>query len=58
LVAKKITEANKKESAVKNILSDDKMSKFSKTVAIKNLSVNSRNNKSVRSSKANVEISA
>lgn len=58
LAAKKITEANKKESAVKNILSDDKMSKFSKTVAIKNLSVNSRNNKNVRSTKANIEISA
>uniref|UniRef100_A0A6C0CA15 Uncharacterized protein n=1 Tax=viral metagenome TaxID=1070528 RepID=A0A6C0CA15_9ZZZZ len=58
LAAKKITETNKKESAVKNILSDDKMTKFSKTVAIKNLSVGSRNNKNNRVSRANVEMSA
>jgi hypothetical protein len=45
LEAKKRLELNKKESAVKTILADDKMSKFAKTVAIKNLSVNSRNGK-------------
>jgi len=44
-MAKKQAELNKRESAVKNIMSDEKMSKFSKTVAIKNLSVNSRHQK-------------
>lgn len=52
IAAKKLTEANKKESAVKNILNDEKMSKFSKTVAIKNLSVNSRNQKTNRTASA------
>jgi hypothetical protein len=39
---KKKSESNKKESAIQDILKNDKMSKFAKTVAIKNLSVNSR----------------
>lgn len=39
---KKRAEANKKENAVQEILKNDKMSKFAKTVAIKNLSINSR----------------
>lgn len=54
IAAKKLTEANKKESAVKNILNDEKMSKFSKTVAIKNLSVNSRNQKTNRGASAQI----
>ena len=41
--SKKRAEANKRESAIQEILKNDKMSKFSKTVAIKNLSINSRN---------------
>lgn len=40
---KKRAEANKRDSAIQDILRNDKMSKFAKTVAIKNLSVNSRN---------------
>ncbi|QGR54115.1 hypothetical protein [Moumouvirus maliensis] len=40
---RKKAEDNKKESAVQEILKNDKMSKFAKVVAIKNLSVNSRN---------------
>jgi hypothetical protein len=40
---KKRNESNKRESAIQEILKNDKMSKFAKTVAIKNLSVNSRN---------------
>ncbi|AVL94982.1 hypothetical protein ma596 [Moumouvirus australiensis] len=40
---RKKSEDNKKESAVQEILKNDKMSKFAKVVAIKNLSVNSRN---------------
>ena len=47
---KKLAEANKKESAVQAILSDDKMNKFSKMVRIKNLSVNSRRTKPVAKS--------
>ena len=43
--AKHRVENNKSESAVQKILNDDKMSKFSKTVAIKNLSANSRTKK-------------
>lgn len=42
---KKRAETNKRETAVQEILKNDKMSKFAKTVAIKNLSVNSRNRK-------------
>lgn len=42
---KKKAEANKRESAVQEILKNDKMSKFAKTVAIKNLSINSRHKK-------------
>lgn len=45
LETKKVSEANKKESAIQEILKNDKMSKFSKLVAIKNLSVNSRHKK-------------
>lgn len=40
---KKRAEANKRESKIQEILRNDKMSKFSKTLAIKNLSVTSRN---------------
>ena len=40
---------NTRESAVQTILSDDKMSKFSKAIAIKNLSVNSRHKKKSKS---------
>ena len=42
---KKKSEANKKETAVQQIKNNEKMSKFAKLVAIKNLSVNSRNKK-------------
>jgi len=45
LDAKKKLESNKKETAIQDILKNDKMSKFAKTVAIKNLSINSRNKK-------------
>lgn len=45
LAQKKRSEANKRETAVQEILKNDKMSKFAKTVAIKNLSINSRNRK-------------
>ena len=34
---------NKRESAIQEILRNDKMSKFGQTLAIKNLSINSRN---------------
>nr|WBF70597.1 hypothetical protein [Megavirus caiporensis] len=40
--SRKRAEENKRESAVQEILKNDKMSKFAKTVAIKNLSANSR----------------
>ena len=40
---KKKLDANKRGSAVQEILNNDKMSKFAKTVAIKNLSAGSRN---------------
>lgn len=40
---------NTRESAVQAILSDDKMTKFSKAIAIKNLSVTSRHKKKPRS---------
>ena len=40
--AKKRLESNKKESAIQEILRDDKRSKLSKALAIKKLSVNSR----------------
>lgn len=40
---KKKAEANKKETAIQDILKNDKLSKFAKTIAIKNLSINSRN---------------
>ena len=43
--AKKKLETNRRESAVQEILKNDKMSKFAKTVAIKNLSAGSRNKK-------------
>jgi hypothetical protein len=43
--AKKKIDANKRDSMVQAILNNDKMTKFSKTVAIKNMSVNSRNKK-------------
>ena len=36
-------QANKKDSAIQEILKNDNMSKFAKTVAIRNLSVSSRN---------------
>lgn len=42
---KKNSETNQRESAIQDILKNDKLSKFAKTVAIKNLSVNSRNGK-------------
>ena len=42
---KKKSEMNKKDNAIQEILKNDKMSKFAKAVAIKNLSVNSRNRK-------------
>ncbi|XWV25924.1 hypothetical protein QJ857_gp1156 [Tupanvirus soda lake] len=44
---KKRAEANKRDSAIQDILRNDKMSKFAKAVAIKNLSVNSRNRRTV-----------
>ena len=50
---RKRNESNKRESAIQEILRNDKMSKFAKTVAIKNLSVNSRNRKNL--SKINAE---
>ncbi|AGC02123.1 hypothetical protein H012_gp332 [Acanthamoeba polyphaga moumouvirus] len=40
---RKRAEENKRESAIQEILKNDKMSKFAQVVAIKNLSVNSRN---------------
>lgn len=40
--AKKKAESNKRESAIQEILRDEKMSKLSKALAIKKLSVNSR----------------
>ena len=40
---KKRAESNKKESAIQEILRNDKLTKFAKAVAIKNLSVASRN---------------
>lgn len=43
---KKKSESNKRETAIQEILNNDKMSKFGKAVAIKNLSVNSRTKKS------------
>ena len=39
---KKKCESNKRESAIQGILTNDKMTKFGKAIAIKNLSVNSR----------------
>lgn len=42
---KKKAETNKRENAIQEILKNDKMSKFAKTVAIHNLSVSSRNRK-------------
>ena len=42
LLAKQNFEANKRDSAIADILKNDKMTKFAKTIAIKNLSVNSR----------------
>jgi len=47
-VAKQTAVANKRESAIQEILRNDKMSKFAKTVAIKNLSVNSRTRKNTK----------
>lgn len=44
---RKKLEANKKESAVQTILNDEKMSKFSKLIKIRNLSVHSRQHKRV-----------
>ena len=44
---RKRNESNKRENAIQEILRNDKMSKFAKTVAIKNLSVNSRNRKNL-----------
>jgi len=38
---------SKRESAVQNIMSDEKMSKFSKMIAVNNLAVNSRHKKSI-----------
>ncbi len=49
---RKRSDANKRESAIQEILKNDKMSKFAKTVAIKNLSVNSRNRTRVLSQQA------
>lgn len=46
--AKRRAQSNKRESMVQEILNNDKMSKFAKTVKIKNLSVNSRNNNKKR----------
>jgi len=40
---KKKMEANKRDTVIQEILKNDKMSKFAKTVAIANLSVNKRN---------------
>ncbi|XWV24683.1 hypothetical protein QJ856_gp1100 [Tupanvirus deep ocean] len=51
---KKRAEANKRDSAIQDILRNDKMSKFAKTVAIKNLSVNSRNRR-IMGKQKNVE---
>lgn len=51
---RKRSDANKRESAIQEILKNDKMSKFAKTVAIKNLSVNSRNRNRILSHHANV----
>ena len=42
---KKRYDANKRESAIQEILNNDKMTKFGKAIAIKNLSVNSRTKK-------------
>lgn len=44
---KKKSDLNKKESAIQDILKNDKMSKFAKTLAIKNLSVNSRHRRPI-----------
>lgn len=46
-------EANKRETAMQEILKNDKMSKFAKTVAIKNLSVNSRHRNVVKTKEIN-----
>ncbi len=42
-------DANNKDSVIQEILKNDKMSKFAKTVAIKNLSVASRNKRPLNS---------
>jgi hypothetical protein len=52
LEQKKNSESNKKETAVQSILNNEKMSKFSKMVAIRNLSANSR--RKINSSKQDV----
>ena len=50
LEQRKRSESNRKESAIQEILSNDKMTKFSKAIAIKNLSVNSRTRKNCTNS--------
>lgn len=52
---KKKAMSNKRESAVQEILKNEKMSKFAKAVAIKNLSVNSRNRRNVVDKKIEIE---
>lgn len=47
LEEKKKQEANKRDSVIQEILNNDKMSKFAKALAIKNLSVTSRHRKKV-----------
>src|ERR1700733_4200535 len=53
--AKQQMEANKRESAIQNIMNNQDMSKFAKTVAIKNLSVNSRHQKKHKPKPPNAE---
>lgn len=45
MIQKQKAEINKKESAIQDILKNDKMTKFGKAIAIKQLSVNSRTKK-------------
>lgn len=49
--AKRRAESNRRETAIQEILRNEKMSKFAKTIAIKNLSVNSRHKKSINAEK-------